>query len=222
MTALSRDEKCGELLRTHTRSSWTRCQHNFEHFIWRGNSKLGRIFRRHPMSAPVSHTISSTAKSGSGPIRAQTRLAPSSTPLHQRCSLSFSRFSRSNDLHDYDPYHSSISRKSSCFILDGLHLRFLDWHCSSLLPSALPFHSRLLLTRGFRFGDIFYQNPQKRLSSTRAGPIMSGALSKRQQARNERALQDLIKSVPGNNVCADCQARNPGMLRSASQHLNSC
>ncbi|KAG4443959.1 hypothetical protein IFR05_000599 [Cadophora sp. M221] len=39
---------------------------------------------------------------------------------------------------------------------------------------------------------------------------MSGALSKRQQARNERALQDLIKSVPGNNVCADCQARNPG------------
>lgn len=43
---------------------------------------------------------------------------------------------------------------------------------------------------------------------------MSGALSKRQQARNERALQDLIKSVPGNNVCADCQARNPGMSRS--------
>ncbi|TVY33094.1 UBA domain-containing protein [Lachnellula occidentalis] len=39
---------------------------------------------------------------------------------------------------------------------------------------------------------------------------MSGALSKRQQARNERTLQDLIKSVPGNNVCADCQARNPG------------
>ncbi|CAL3967437.1 unnamed protein product [Diplocarpon coronariae] len=39
---------------------------------------------------------------------------------------------------------------------------------------------------------------------------MAGALSKRQQARNERSLQDLIKSVPGNNVCADCQARNPG------------
>jgi hypothetical protein len=39
---------------------------------------------------------------------------------------------------------------------------------------------------------------------------MSGALSKRQQARNERTLQELIKSVPGNNVCADCQARNPG------------
>jgi hypothetical protein len=41
---------------------------------------------------------------------------------------------------------------------------------------------------------------------------MSGALSKRQQARNERALQDLIKTVPGNNVCADCQARNPGKI----------
>lgn len=41
---------------------------------------------------------------------------------------------------------------------------------------------------------------------------MSSALSKRQQARNERTLQDLIKSVPGNNVCADCQARNPGKL----------
>jgi hypothetical protein len=39
---------------------------------------------------------------------------------------------------------------------------------------------------------------------------MSGMTSKRQQARNERALQDLIKGVPGNNVCADCQARNPG------------
>lgn len=39
---------------------------------------------------------------------------------------------------------------------------------------------------------------------------MSGPLSKRQQARNERILQDLIKTVPGNNVCADCQVRNPG------------
>ncbi|QSS48892.1 UBA domain-containing protein [Histoplasma capsulatum var. duboisii H88] len=39
---------------------------------------------------------------------------------------------------------------------------------------------------------------------------MASALSKRQQARNERALQELIKSVPGNDRCADCQARNPG------------
>lgn len=38
---------------------------------------------------------------------------------------------------------------------------------------------------------------------------MSGILSKRQLARNEIALQELVK-LPGNNVCADCQARNPG------------
>ncbi|PKY00276.1 ArfGap-domain-containing protein [Aspergillus campestris IBT 28561] len=35
-------------------------------------------------------------------------------------------------------------------------------------------------------------------------------ISKRQQFRNERALQDLIRSVPGNDRCADCQAMNPG------------
>lgn len=36
------------------------------------------------------------------------------------------------------------------------------------------------------------------------------AISKRQQARNERTLQELIKNVPGNNQCADCGAKNPG------------
>ncbi|KAF2831943.1 ArfGap-domain-containing protein [Ophiobolus disseminans] len=39
---------------------------------------------------------------------------------------------------------------------------------------------------------------------------MASALNKRQQARNERALQELIKTVPGNSTCADCGARNPG------------
>ncbi|KFY99171.1 hypothetical protein V498_00967 [Pseudogymnoascus sp. VKM F-4517 (FW-2822)] len=39
---------------------------------------------------------------------------------------------------------------------------------------------------------------------------MSSGLSKRQQARNERTLQNLVKSVPGNSTCADCGAMNPG------------
>ncbi|PYH73651.1 putative GTPase activating protein for Arf [Aspergillus vadensis CBS 113365] len=39
---------------------------------------------------------------------------------------------------------------------------------------------------------------------------MVAGISKRQQFRNERALQDLIRSVPGNDRCADCQALNPG------------
>ncbi|ORY68837.1 uncharacterized protein BCR38DRAFT_336264 [Pseudomassariella vexata] len=38
---------------------------------------------------------------------------------------------------------------------------------------------------------------------------MTSLMSKRQQARNEKALQDLVQSVPGNNFCADCNARNP-------------
>ena len=41
---------------------------------------------------------------------------------------------------------------------------------------------------------------------------MTSSLSKRHQARNERALQELIKTVPGNDRCADCGARNPGEL----------
>ncbi len=40
---------------------------------------------------------------------------------------------------------------------------------------------------------------------------MSSALSKRQQVRNEKALQDLLHTVAGNNFCADCQAQNPGV-----------
>ncbi|KAK0752336.1 putative GTPase activating protein for Arf-domain-containing protein [Schizothecium vesticola] len=38
---------------------------------------------------------------------------------------------------------------------------------------------------------------------------MTGVLSKRQQARNEKVLQELVQTVPGNNFCADCQTRNP-------------
>jgi hypothetical protein len=36
------------------------------------------------------------------------------------------------------------------------------------------------------------------------------SLNKRHQARNEQALQELVRSVPGNDRCADCQAANPG------------
>ena len=39
---------------------------------------------------------------------------------------------------------------------------------------------------------------------------MALRINKRQQARNEQTLQDLIKNVPGNDRCADCFARNPG------------
>ncbi|QDS67702.1 hypothetical protein FKW77_005551 [Venturia effusa] len=35
-------------------------------------------------------------------------------------------------------------------------------------------------------------------------------INKRQQVRNERGLQELIKTVPGNDRCADCATRNPG------------
>ncbi|KAH9906783.1 ArfGap-domain-containing protein [Xylariomycetidae sp. FL2044] len=38
---------------------------------------------------------------------------------------------------------------------------------------------------------------------------MSSLMSKRQQARNEKTLQELVQTIPGNSVCADCQARNP-------------
>lgn len=39
---------------------------------------------------------------------------------------------------------------------------------------------------------------------------MASSISKRQQARNERQLQELVHHVPGNDRCADCSAKNPG------------
>ncbi|KND91737.1 UBA domain-containing protein 3 [Tolypocladium ophioglossoides CBS 100239] len=38
---------------------------------------------------------------------------------------------------------------------------------------------------------------------------MSATLSKRQQARNEKQLHDLVHSIAGNNQCADCHTPNP-------------
>jgi len=42
---------------------------------------------------------------------------------------------------------------------------------------------------------------------------MASMMTKRQQARNEKALQDLLRNVPGNDKCADCSATNPGKPR---------
>ncbi|KAJ5583041.1 Arf GTPase activating protein [Penicillium sp. DV-2018c] len=39
---------------------------------------------------------------------------------------------------------------------------------------------------------------------------MPTGISKRQQARNEKALAELIRTVPGNDRCADCDALTPG------------
>lgn len=39
--------------------------------------------------------------------------------------------------------------------------------------------------------------------------VAMSAITKRQQARNEKELNELLR-IPGNNQCADCQARNPG------------
>jgi hypothetical protein len=41
---------------------------------------------------------------------------------------------------------------------------------------------------------------------------MPNGISKRQQLRNEKALADLIRTVPGNDRCADCDALTPGLL----------
>lgn len=49
------------------------------------------------------------------------------------------------------------------------------------------------------------------LSALSSSENMVIGISKRGQLRNERALQDLIRTVPGNDRCADCQAMNPGM-----------
>ncbi|KAJ5467502.1 hypothetical protein N7475_005254 [Penicillium sp. IBT 31633x] len=39
---------------------------------------------------------------------------------------------------------------------------------------------------------------------------MPTGISKRQQARNEKTLTELIRTVPGNDRCADCDALTPG------------
>ncbi|KAL9041143.1 MAG: hypothetical protein Q9180_001473 [Flavoplaca navasiana] len=52
--------------------------------------------------------------------------------------------------------------------------------------------------------------------------MTTAIMSKRTQMRNERALQDLVKLVPGNDRCADCEARNPGWASwSVRRHLIS-
>ncbi|KAL8934429.1 MAG: hypothetical protein Q9216_005919 [Gyalolechia sp. 2 TL-2023] len=49
---------------------------------------------------------------------------------------------------------------------------------------------------------------------------MATAMSKRTQVRNEKALQELVKTVPGNDRCADCAARNPGWASWSNMRRN--
>lgn len=42
---------------------------------------------------------------------------------------------------------------------------------------------------------------------------MPNGISKRQQLRNEKTLAELIRTVPGNDRCADCEALTPGWFR---------
>lgn len=64
-------------------------------------------------------------------------------------------------------------------------------------------------TRDIDTLSTFYPLPLSQPSTAAAG-MTSANMNKRQQVRNERALQDLLKSVPGNDKCAECGARNPG------------
>jgi hypothetical protein len=41
---------------------------------------------------------------------------------------------------------------------------------------------------------------------------MPNGISKRQQLRNEKTLAELIRTIPGNDRCADCDALTPGTL----------
>jgi hypothetical protein len=52
---------------------------------------------------------------------------------------------------------------------------------------------------------------------------MPTGISKRQQARNEKTLTELIRTVPGNDRCADCDALTPGTSREILivDHTNS-
>jgi len=80
-------------------------------------------------------------------------------------------------------------------------------------PVCSPAQTSIHHTKGTRTSCAHLAtscHPHSRTAQTSAAPTMTSALSKRQQARNEKVLQDLVQSVAGNNFCADCQARNPG------------
>jgi hypothetical protein len=75
----------------------------------------------------------------------------------------------------------------------------------------------LLFLRQSFFSVLFVGSFSVWIDSATASKIMAGIVNKRQQARNERALQELIKTVPGNDKCAECGAKNPGTTHELPQ-----
>lgn len=120
----------------------------------------------------------------------------------------------------YQPYLSTSSRHTTDIQLFLLINRQLSIYLQHAL-SPLRFLIFEFLRRLRYFCDQSLPNPlTTSLASTSYLPTslptlvtMPIGISKRHQFRNEKSLQDLIRTIPGNDRCADCQAQNPGTSR---------